>query len=183
MEDQIIIPGIGIGPMTDKYDIKILICYLLDSIKQPLSKDTLDQILRDDEYVNYFSFCEALKELLESKHISCINTDKGEIYSLNEFGLETSNKLSRSLPQSLRDRIVEAAIKITSKIKKERENEVKITQYGNGYKVSCTIHDSDFDLLNFDVFAPDMIQSEKIKEKFLQDPLNFYQNIISFLFN
>ena len=60
---------------------------------------------------------------------------------------------------------------------------MKIKPYANGYKVSCVIHDSDFDLLNFEMFAPDEFQAEKIKEMFLKDPLSFYQNMISFLFD
>lgn len=176
-----VIPGIGIGPMTDKYDIKILICYLLNSIKTPLSKEQINFIFQDEQLVNYFSFCEALKDLIDSKHISSTKTESGECYSLNQLGIDTAKTLERSLPTSLRDNVVKAAITLLARIKKERENQVDITPYENGFMVLCVMHDGDFDLLRLDIFAPDMLQADRIKENFLTDPTKVYQGIVKLL--
>lgn len=176
-----VIPGIGIGPMTDKYDIKILICYLLNSVKTPLSKDQINFIFQDEQLVNYFSFCEALKELIEAGHITSNITSDGELYLLNELGIETAKKLERTLPTSLRDNVVRAAITLLAKIKKERENQVDIFPYENGFMVHCVMHDSSFDLLRLDIFAPDSLQADRIKENFLNDPTKVYQGIVKLL--
>ena len=61
MNDHVVIPGIGIGGMTDKYEIKILICYLLYSVHAPLSREQLNLIFQEEQLVNYFSFCYALR--------------------------------------------------------------------------------------------------------------------------
>ena len=179
MDNEIIIPGVGIGPMTDKYDIKILICYLLKSVNVPLSKDQLNFIFQNEQFVNYFSFCDALKDLIDSNHISHLSS--GDIYTLNELGRDTSQKLERSLPKSLRDNVVEAAIEMLATIKKERENEVKISTYENGYMVNCIMHDDSFDLLQLGLFVPDTLQAEKIKEKFLNNPTRLYSGLIKLL--
>lgn len=181
MGNEVIIPGVGIGPMTDKYDIKILICYLLKSVNMPLSKEQINYIFQNEQFVNYFSFCDALKDLIDSNHISSSKTQFDEIYTLNELGLETAKKLERSLPKSLRDNVVEAAMELLAKIKKERENEVEISPYENGYMVNCVMHDDSFDLLQLGIFAPDTLQADKIKEKFLDDPVKLYRGLIKLL--
>lgn len=181
MDNETIIPGVGIGPMTDKYDIKILICYLLKSVSTPLSKNQINYIFQNEQFVNYFSFCEALKELIDSNHISSSKVRSDEFYKLNELGLETARKLERSLPKSLRDNVVEAAMELLAKIKKERENEVKILPYENGYMVNCIMHDDSFDLLQLGLFAPDMLQADKIKEKFLENPTKLYRGLLNLL--
>ncbi len=181
MDNEVIIPGVGIGPMTDKYDIKILICYLLKSVNMPLSKEQLNYIFQNEQLVNYFSFCDALKDLIDSNHISSSKAQFDEVYTLNELGLQTAKKLERSLPKSLRDNVVEAAIELLAKIKKERENEVEIRPYENGYMVNCVMHGDSFDLLQLGIYAPDMLQADKIKEKFLDDPVKLYRRLIKLL--
>lgn len=177
MNNDNIIAGVGIGGLTDKYDIKILICYLINSIEHPITKEQLDYIMHDGQFANYFSFCNAYSELLESGHIEEVDG----IIKLNELGELTTKKLQTNLPKSLRDNIVDAAIGLLASIKYKTENEVNIEPYKNGYLVKCIIHDTDFDLLSFEIYAPDILQAEKIKEKFWQDPAKLYQNLIGYL--
>ncbi|MEG0692726.1 MAG: DUF4364 family protein, partial [Oscillospiraceae bacterium] len=77
--------------------------------------------------------------------------------------------------------VVETAIELMAKIKKERENEVEISPYENGYMVNCVMHDDSFDLLQLGIFAPDTLQAEKIKAKFLDDPVRLYRGLIKLL--
>lgn len=181
MSNETIVPGIGIGGLQDKYEIKILICYLLHSIQTPLTKDQLNYVFQDGQLVNYFSFRDALAELIESNHIQTTKKDNEEVYTLNPLGVETAEKLYKSLPSSLRDNVVGTAMKLLAHIKNEKENEVTITPYKNGYLVKCTIHEVDFDLMSYEVYVPDMLQAEKIKAKFQENPSKIYQGLIQLL--
>lgn len=174
-----IIAGVGMGGLTDKYDIKILICYLLNSIDEKLTKEQLDFVFQDGQYANYFSYCDAFAELLTSNHISF--EEKDNIINLNELGIETAKKLFTSLPASLRDNVVTTTMGLLAQLKNERENESTIVKYNNGYMVKCIIHDIDYDLLSFDIYAPDILQAEKIKMKFQQNPTKLYKNLIEYL--
>lgn len=177
ISDQIV-PGIGVGGMTDKYEVKILICYLLYCIKAPLSREQLNTVFQDGQLVNYFSFCDALKELIDSEHLFADVQDR---YILNPLGEETALRLNRSLPKSLRDNVVTAAMRLLAKVKREQENEAEIQHYQNGFLVKCVVHDVGFDLLRFEVFAPDQLQAERIRERFLSNPAQIYQSMISAL--
>ena len=181
MDNVTIVPGVGIGGLNNKYEIKILICYLLNSINVPFSKEQLSYVFQDKNFVNYFIFCDALADLLESKHITSKNENNHEIFTLNELGIETALKLNHSLPKSLRDNVVTTAMQLLAMMKNEKENEVFINPYKNGYLVKCIIHDIDFDLMSFEVYAPDILQAEKIKTKFQESPLKIYKGLINLL--
>ena len=179
MEEELIVAGIGRGGMTDKYQIKILICYLLSAVSSPFTREMLDETFHEAQIVNYFHYCEALGELLATKHIA----ESEEGYHLNPLGLETAQRLARSLPQSIRDNVVQTAMKMIAKKQHEKENEVLIEPYKNGYRVICTIHDLDFDLMQISLYAPDLMQAEILKKRFMNDPSGFYQNVINYLTN
>ncbi len=181
MDNVTIVPGVGKGGLNNKYEIKILICYLLNTINVPFSREQLNYVFQDNNSVNYFIFCDALAELLESKHITSIQENYDEVFTLNELGNETAMKLNQSLPKSLRDNIVTTAMQLLAKTKNEKENEVFINPYKNGFLVKCIIHDIDFDLMSFEVYAPDLLQAEKIKTKLQENPLKIYKGLINLL--
>lgn len=181
MSNKKIVPGVGIGGLQDKYQIKILICYLLNTVQAPFTNEQLNYIFQDESLVNYFSFCDALAELIKTEHITVEKKDSDEIYHLNKFGIETAEKLDHSLPKSLRDNVVSNAIQLLAKIKSEKENEVIIKPYQNGYMVQCMIHEVDFDLMKIELFVPDKLQANKIKDFFQNNPSKVYQSLIQLL--
>lgn len=178
MNTENVIAGVGVGPMTDIYEIKILICYLLESIKVSFSRQQMNDIFHGDQIVNYFAYCEAINELVKTGHITAQKEEFDEIYTINQLGKDTAKHLEYLLPSSLRDNIVESAIKLLAKIKKERENEVKIVGCENGFLLKCTIHDTSYDLMHLEIYVPDQLQAEKMKEQFLLNPACIYQNFI-----
>lgn len=181
MDSELLIPGVGTEPMSDIYEIKILVCYLLNSIKKPMSRKQLQEVFSEGSLVNYFSFCQAIKDMLENGHISCEKLEFDELYTLKEHGAETARQLEHSLPRSLRDNVVEIALALLTRIKNESENEVIVSEYENGYKVRCIMHDVDFDIMALELFVPDTMQAEKIREKFLKNPPQLYKDLIQLL--
>ena len=79
--------GIEPGGLKDTYDIKLLICYLLSTITEPLSPDQLNYIFQSEGLVNYFSYTVALKELLESGHIKETKSELDTKYAITPLGL------------------------------------------------------------------------------------------------
>lgn len=175
MDHTVVVPGVGRGGMTDKYQVKILICYLMSAVSVPFTADQLNEIFQDTQIVNYFTFCEALDELKEGGHLSLAEDGA---YHLNPLGLETAQRLSRSLPKSIQDNVVQTAMRLLARQKHESENEVTITPSDQGFQVACTIHDIDFDLMQISLYAPDEIQAEIIRQNFLNDPSGLYQSVI-----
>ena len=48
--------GIQPGGLTNDFEVKILVCYLMDKLGTPMSFDQLNEILLGTGFVNYFEF-------------------------------------------------------------------------------------------------------------------------------
>ncbi|MDF2566741.1 MAG: hypothetical protein K0R90_197 [Oscillospiraceae bacterium] len=177
------VAGIEPGGLNDVYEIKILICYLIHSIKKPLSEDQINTIFQQDGLVNYFGYRAAMSDLLKSNHISVKIIDGQEFYILNELGADTAETLKTGLPSSLRNKVVKSAMNLQAKVKKERDTQATVTEVSDGYVVDCVIHDIGTDLLRLKLFAPDSIQAQEIKKQFLENTTDVYKGIIGFLTN
>ncbi len=164
--------GVGPNGFTDIYEVKILICYLLFFINENITKEQINKFLLEEEIVDYFILNQALKDLLDTNHIS-IDTNNNII--LENLGKETAEKLKFSLPKSLRENIIVKALKFLGEVKREKDYQVLINKVEDGYIVKGIIHDIGSNLLEFSFFAPDKIQAEFIKDKFKRDPLSVYK--------
>ena len=57
--------GVRFGGLTDRTEIKILICYLLTGAKQPLTEQQIVDTVIGQQLVNYFELLDALSHLTE----------------------------------------------------------------------------------------------------------------------
>ena len=57
--------GIEIGGLRSMLEIKILICYILESVKTPMTRNQICDVLQKTGLVNFFDANSALDELLE----------------------------------------------------------------------------------------------------------------------
>ena len=51
--------GIEPGGLRSRNEIKVLVCYLLKSIEQPISKQLINEILQENSLANYFEINQA----------------------------------------------------------------------------------------------------------------------------
>ena len=58
--------GIEIGGLRNMLEIKILICYILKSVKTPMKRNQICDTLQRTGLVNYFDANSAIDELLEN---------------------------------------------------------------------------------------------------------------------
>lgn len=183
MEYNVFTEGIALGGLRDSYEIKILICYLLKSIGAPISKTQMIDVFQSQGLINYFEFTNALQELLESKHIKIVNSVEGDdFYEITSIGVQTADMLERSLPASVREKSLKAAINLLSRAKLESENKVDIVKLNTGFNVKCTILDqSGSDLMSIELFVPDELQAQLVKEQFLNNPESVYKGVIKLL--
>lgn len=171
--------GIEPGGMTDAYEIKILICYLLYVLKEPITKEQMDTVLQGNHLVNYFSYSSAYKELLKSGHISTEERDGKQLLILNKFGRDTALLLKSSLPLSVRDKVVSAGMELIAEIKRDKEREVLVEKTADGYMVRLRLHDGELELLQVSFFAPDAEQAELIRQQFTDRTAQIYQGIVA----
>ena len=168
--------GIEPGGLRTTNDIRILICYILNSVKSALSKDDIIKILQEKSLANYFEANDALSALVKRNNIS---VTEDECYKIEETGREIARSLDVTLPLSVRDKALEAAVMLLASAKIERENVVDIKKTDFGYNVTCHISGGDMDLLSFTLYVPDLFQAKMVKKNFHRDPESVYKLILS----
>ena len=62
--------GVKPGGLTDDTQIRILLCYLIKTAG-PLTRDTLQGALLQEQLVNYFEFADALAEVQKQGLVTC----------------------------------------------------------------------------------------------------------------
>ena len=172
--------GINLGGLRNTLDIKVLICYILSGIKAGISREDMVSILVKNEFANYFEAANAFNDLIKNNNISAIS-ENNHLYIITESGKLIANQLVSTLPFSIREKALSAAINLLAKIKRENENKVTIEKDENGYKVTFYISGGTIDLLCFYIYVPDLLQANLVKENFQQNPNNFYECILALL--
>lgn len=174
--------GIVPGGMRSKYEIRILICYLLNSIKEPVSKEIIVDSICEESLANYFETSSCFDDLIEKGNIIEEGSD-GDIktYTVSENGVMIANQLDTILAYTVKEKAYDCAINLLAQKKKERENSVEIVKTDMGYNVNCKISGGNLDLLSFSIFAPDMPQAQIIKKNFYESPTTFYKVILAML--
>lgn len=182
MNTDVFTQGTAPGALTNEYEIKILICYLLKNVTAPLSAYQMNEIFQEYSIVNYFEFASALADLRESGHIVASAGEEGtEVFTITELGTRTADTLESSLPRAVRDKAVCGALALLAKERLNRENTVDIDRTEDGYLVTCTVSDVGSDLMQLKLFVPDELQAQAVKREFSKRPQSVYARILSLL--
>lgn len=170
--------GIEIGGLRNMLEIKILICYILKSVKTPMKRNQICDTLQRTGLVNYFDANSAIDELLENGTI-VEEEYVGETHLMvTPLGADSATALENTLLPGVRDRAVKAALNIVARATSERETNVKIEKVENGCNVTFEILSKEDVLLSLTLNVADVLQAEQLKDGFLDDPSALYTDVI-----
>lgn len=170
--------GIEIGGLRNMLEIKILICYVLTSVKTPMTRNQICDALQKTGLVNYFDANSAIDELLDGSILS-EEEYLGETHlRVSEKGKKSALELEDNLLPGVRDKAVKAALNIVSRARSERENKVSVVKTENGCDVTFEIESRGDRLLSLTLNVADILQAEQLKDGFLDDPGALYSDII-----
>ncbi len=168
--------GVRPGGLYDSREIKVLICYMLSGVPEPLSRDTVIEILTEGEMANLFEISAAIDDLTARGNLA--ETDGG-LLTLTESGRTSAEQLYDLIPYTLRDRSQKAAMKLLSRARNERDADVVITPLDVGYSVKCSIDKTDVPMMSFTLRVTDETIAKAVRERFLDDPTAFYRALIA----
>lgn len=170
--------GINPGGMRSKNEIRILICYLIKSVKSPISKELILESLQKDGLANYFEASACFDDLLKNKHLS-VNQDNK--YSLTPGGMMIATQLEDSLAYTVKEKAFHCVMMLLEKEKAEKENKVEIVKNEKGYNVKCSITSEGMTILSLEFYVPDYEQAKLVKKNFRKNPELLYKTTISVL--
>ena len=171
--------GVEPGGLRNTKDIGILICYMLDYIKQPFRHDDLVDIIQENGIANYFEVTSTLSELINLGNV--VYTDENEnMIEITKNGKLVSRQLSSELSVYIRNKAVSAVLKLMEQRRIERENPVTIEKVeGGGYNVTIGITDGMRDLMSLTLFVPSRNEANMVKKRFHQCPEKIYSLVLA----
>lgn len=166
--------GVEPGGLTTSQEIKILLCYMLGSVGQPISRDAVTEIIVGEGMANYFDTEEAIEELLRLQHL--VQGDN-RLIATTVTGGQIGDSLATRIPYTLRERSVKAAVQLLRRREIEKDNKVEIRPLEEGgCEVTCSVMDGGRALLSVTLRVADKWQAEQIKERFIADPALLYRS-------
>ena len=170
--------GISPGGMRSKNEIRILICYIIKSLKKPMNRETVLESLQKDGLANYFEASACFDDLVKNKNI--VATEEGK-YTLSPGGNMIATQLEDNLALTVKEKAVHCALMLIEQEKLDKENLVEIIKCENGYNVKCTISGGDMNLFSFEIYVPDYNQAKLVKKNFRKNPELIYKTMLSVL--
>ena len=166
--------------VEDKLDIQFYICFLLDQLGK-LTENQLSDIITECETVNYYDYLEALSIVVEKK-LAEKSEEKSElVYSLMPHGKMMSEEFYQHIPLSVREKSVEYGKKVLELSEVERALQCRIerTQEAHCFVTVRFINEMGGpDLVNLRLYAPNLEEAKKMKERFYERPSEIITKIM-----
>ena len=174
--------GVAPGGLRSKNEIKILICYLFDSVGESMSRSLTVEAIRSDELANFFEIVVAFDELVQGGSlIPDAEIDGEQTYLLSANGRIIAQQLETTLAHSVKRKAYNCALRLLGERRTARENFVDIVKTESGFEVNCRVSGGDITLLSFTLYAPDYEQAEIVKENFLGYPRTVYKTMLGLM--
>lgn len=169
--------------LTDKFEIKIFILFLLKNIKEPLEFSMINDIVIQDGYVNYFDFAICFAELLENGQIleQKRKEDSHPVYVITQAGEEAVSNVQMKLFTTVREKALRSALRLLAFYKTGNRISSDLEELPNGYMLSCKIEDKDKVLMNLQVFLTEKYYADKLRKNFDDRAENVYKGVLSLL--
>ena len=172
--------GVVPGGLRSRNEIKTLICYLVSKLETPITKEQLSTVICEEGIANYFELNQALSEVIENGNILVKDCGDPELF-ISETGRKNSRTIENEIPYTIRENAFNAAVRLQTRLRREREHKIKIDRLENGCNITMSVVDGDDELMTIKLFVADYDQAIAVKEKFLSDPVTVYSNIVALL--
>lgn len=170
--------GIDPGGLRTVDEVKLLILFLISKFNNTLNKDQVIEIVSISGITNYFILVSAFESIIKDRLIDISEDNFLRIDSNNNRDIEL---IENEIPFSVRQKIVNITAGYLLKLKREKENSVKISEVHNGYNIEISFLDDKDEIMKIVLYVADYEQAHSVKEKFLSDPVKIYSNIVSLL--
>ena len=161
---------------------KVLILYVLDTVKKPITNDALYSVVSSAVDLNYFYFQQFLLDLIEAKYVVRYTKETQDVYELTESGKNTLDLTLDILPGIIKLRIdtnlksniemIENAQSIISEYTPKSENE---------YEVICRIVEDNEIIFEIKTNAYSREQAQNIVENWKKNATNLYPKLLGLL--
>lgn len=181
MDKDAVSAGVSeVGGLFNTTEIRILICYILSAIDEPIPGQMLANLLHYEGIANCFEVNDSIASLCKTGQIKLYNENE-DTYVITSQGRNVADTLKTSLSITVKERAYTAALKMVSRFKHAKETDFKTTHEDGKTFITCTALDSGKPFISVKLPVADEDQAAFIKDRFLDDPSKIYSEIINLL--
>lgn len=161
---------------------KLLLLYIIKSIKYPISNAQLTEIVLENSFINYFFLQQYITELISSGFIKYEDTNEKKLLYITDVGNKVLTLFKdRISPQRLN--VIDDYLKSSiEKIKRELTISADYTpDQNNTFIVTLKAVEDDSLLMDLKVSVASKKQAVALCAKWKENPSQIYNNIINIL--
>ena len=173
--------GVKPGGLTSEKQVMILVCFLIDRTKVPLTKDNILNIVTATKVANYFDTASAIGRLLENMNIM---HDKNGALQLTPTGSNIADELWMDLPRTVIEDATNGLEMENIMQRNLKENDFFITKNENGrYDIKIDMNERDRTFFSISMSGFTQTQANNMKARFYKNPAAIYQTCLKLLLN
>lgn len=167
--------------ITDRFEIKVFMLYLLKNIGEPLDITTIGEVVVQDAFVNYFDFSVCFSDLLESGQVLEIEKDGEKLYVISEMGISIVGEVQGTVYASIRDKALRSAQRLIALKRTGNRIACSITPAARGYMLNASIVDNEKTILNLETFVTDEKFAARMQDNFNERAEIIYKGVMALL--
>ena len=179
MTAQLFTEGVKPGGLTSGTEIRILLCYILNNVTLPVSRKQLEDVLLGEELANYFAMADSMAQLMDQGLV----TESKAGYTLTEEGKTVAQTLGEEVPRSVRETAVRGVIRAQQYEAKAASNKSEVIKDESGRLVRCSIGDETGALFRLELYMPDDLSANTVRETFIDKGDEVYKLVLAALTN
>ena len=180
MENNASSAGVEHGGLFNTSEIRILICYVLSAIDEPVPVNMLANILHYEGIANAFEVSDAVVSLANNGHIKQIDV-KDDTYMITASGKDVAATLNTSLSMVVKQRAYLASMKMLARFKNAKDTRFELSREDGRTYLTCSAFYGELPFISVKMLISDESQGFFIKERFLENPARIFSSIIEIL--
>lgn len=163
---------------------KLLVLYVIKSLKQPISKTQLTEIILENNFINYFTLQQYISELELAEFVCYIEKNNKKLITITKKGENVLSFFNERISPIKRDIIDNYISKTIDNIKKELTIHSDYTiEKNNSFIVNLKALEDEILLIDLKISVPTKKQASNLCLKWKDNPSDIYTKIVQALFN
>ena len=163
---------------------KLLVLYVTDSLKHPITNTQLTEIILENNFINYFTLQQYISELIASDFLRYETVNEKKLIRITEKGTNTLSFFSDRISPIKKKIIDDYLLSIVDSIKKELTIHSDYTLgKDDSFIVDLQALENDNLLISLKVSVPTKKQAVSLCNRWKDNPSDIYNKIMNSLFN
>ncbi|CAM2077004.1 MAG: DUF4364 family protein [Clostridium sp.] len=163
---------------------KLLVLYVIKSLRQAISKTQLTEIILENNFINYFTLQQYISELETAKFVEYIEKNDKKLITITTKGENVLSIFNDRISPIKRDIIDNYISKTIDSIKKELTIHSDYTiEKNNSFIVDLKALEDETLLIDLKISVPTKKQATSLCNRWKENPSDIYTKIVQVLFS